>query len=81
MATKALVTISLDRLVQLRAEARGFSFLLRQPVHSLLRTRLVERLDDSTEQLRKDEAKYPRPSSSYSSSSSLMENDFEDDGR
>ena len=37
MSTKALVTISLDRLVQLRAEARGFSFLLRQPVHSLLR--------------------------------------------
>jgi hypothetical protein len=43
----ALVTISLDRLVELKAEARGFSFLPRQPVNL--------------------------PSSSYSFSSSIIE--------
>ena len=41
---KAHVTISLDELIQLKAEARGFSFLPRQPVHSLLAGRHASRL-------------------------------------
>lgn len=40
----AHVTISLDELVLLQAEARGFSFLPRQPVHSLLSGRHASRL-------------------------------------
>lgn len=40
----AHVTISLDELIQLKAEARGFSFLPRQPVHSLLAGRHASRL-------------------------------------
>jgi uncharacterized protein (DUF58 family) len=38
------VAISLERLVQLRGEARGFSFLPRQPVSSLLAGRHASRL-------------------------------------
>lgn len=38
------VTISLDELVLLKADARGFSFLPRQPVHSLLSGRHASRL-------------------------------------
>ncbi|MCB1088777.1 MAG: DUF58 domain-containing protein [Verrucomicrobiae bacterium] len=41
---KARVTIELDELLQLKAEARGFSFLPRQPVHSLLAGRHASRL-------------------------------------
>lgn len=40
----ANLTITLDELVHLRAEARGFSFLPRQPVHSLLSGRHASRL-------------------------------------
>ncbi|WP_193215025.1 DUF58 domain-containing protein [Luteolibacter marinus] len=40
----ARVTIPLDDLVLLKAEARGFSFLPRQPVHSLLSGRHASRL-------------------------------------
>lgn len=40
----AKVTISLEELVLLQAEARGFSFLPRQPVHSLLSGRHASRL-------------------------------------
>lgn len=40
----AQVTISLDELVRLKADARGFSFLPRQPVHSLLAGRHASRL-------------------------------------
>lgn len=40
----AMVTIALDELIQLQAEARGFSFLPRQPVHSLLAGRHASRL-------------------------------------
>lgn len=39
-----LVTITLEELVQLKAEARGFSFLPRQPVTSLLAGRHASRL-------------------------------------
>ena len=42
MATN--VTITLDELIQLQADARGFSFLPRQPVHSLLSGRHSSRL-------------------------------------
>ena len=38
------LTISLDELVLLQAKARGFSFLPRQPVHSLLAGRHASRL-------------------------------------
>ncbi len=38
------VTISLEELIQLKADARGFSFLPRQPVHSLLAGRHTSRL-------------------------------------
>jgi uncharacterized protein (DUF58 family) len=41
---EALVTIDLDQLIQLKADARGFSFLPRQPVHSLLAGRHASRL-------------------------------------
>lgn len=44
MKTTALTTTCLDDLVRLRAEARGFSFLPRQPVHSLLAGRHASRL-------------------------------------
>jgi uncharacterized protein (DUF58 family) len=40
----ARVTISLEELIRLKAEARGFSFLPRQPVHSLLAGRHASRL-------------------------------------
>jgi uncharacterized protein (DUF58 family) len=40
----ARVTIDLDHLLLLKAEARGFSFLLRQPVSSLLAGRHASRL-------------------------------------
>lgn len=40
----ARVTIGLDELLLLKAEARGFSFLPRQPVHSLLAGRHASRL-------------------------------------
>lgn len=40
----AHITISLDELIQLKADARGFSFLPRQPVHSLLAGRHASRL-------------------------------------
>lgn len=40
----ARVTVSLEELIQLQAEARGFSFLPRQPVHSLLAGRHASRL-------------------------------------
>lgn len=40
----ARVTIDLDDLLLLKAEARGFSFLPRQPVHSLLAGRHASRL-------------------------------------
>jgi uncharacterized protein (DUF58 family) len=40
----AHVTISLDELIQLKADARGFSILPRQPVHSLLAGRHASRL-------------------------------------
>jgi uncharacterized protein (DUF58 family) len=41
---KPLVTITLEELVQLKADARGFSFLPRQPVASLLAGRHASRL-------------------------------------
>jgi len=41
---KALVTITLEELIQLKADARGFSFLPRQPVTSLLAGRHASRL-------------------------------------
>ncbi|HEY5953363.1 MAG TPA: four helix bundle protein [Terrimicrobiaceae bacterium] len=41
--------------------------------------KLVERFDDSTERLREDELNYPRPSSSYSLSSSMFEGGSEDE--
>jgi uncharacterized protein (DUF58 family) len=41
---KSLVTIDLDHLLLLKAEARGFSFLPRQPVSSLLAGRHASRL-------------------------------------
>lgn len=41
---KPLVTITLEALVQLKADARGFSFLPRQPVSSLLAGRHASRL-------------------------------------
>jgi uncharacterized protein (DUF58 family) len=41
---KTLVTISLEELIQLKADARGFSFLPRQPVTSLLAGRHASRL-------------------------------------
>ena len=40
----ARVTITLDELILLKADARGFSFLPRQPVHSLLAGRHASRL-------------------------------------
>lgn len=40
----AHVTIALDELIQLKAEARGFAFLSRQPVTSLLSGRHASRL-------------------------------------
>lgn len=40
----ARVTITLDELILLSADARGFSFLPRQPVHSLLAGRHASRL-------------------------------------
>ena len=40
----AHVTIALDELIRLKADARGFSFLPRQPVHSLLAGRHASRL-------------------------------------
>ncbi len=40
----ARITITLDELVLLQADARGFSFLPRQPVHSLLSGRHASRL-------------------------------------
>ncbi len=40
----ARVTITLDELIRLKADARGFSFLPRQPVHSLLSGRHASRL-------------------------------------
>jgi uncharacterized protein (DUF58 family) len=42
--SKAKVTTTLDELIMLQAEARGFSFLPRQPVHSLLAGRHASRL-------------------------------------
>ena len=42
--SKAQVTISLEELLLLKADARGFSFLPRQPVHSLLSGRHASRL-------------------------------------
>ena len=44
MPEKSKVTIELDDLVHLRADAWGFSFLPRQPVHSLLSGRHASRL-------------------------------------
>ncbi len=44
MRTGAQITASIDELVRLKAEARGFSFLPRQPVHSLLSGRHASRL-------------------------------------
>jgi hypothetical protein len=44
ITTNARVTVSIDNLVELKAEARGFSFLPRQPVHSLLSGRHASRL-------------------------------------
>jgi uncharacterized protein (DUF58 family) len=44
ITTNARVTVSIDDLVELKAEARGFSFLPRQPVHSLLSGRHASRL-------------------------------------
>ena len=41
---KVRVAVSLEELIQLQAEARGFSFLPRQPVHSLLSGRHASRL-------------------------------------
>lgn len=41
---KARVTVTLEELIQLQADARGFSFLPRQPVHSLLSGRHASRL-------------------------------------
>ena len=41
---KALVTITLEDLMRLKADARGFSFLPRQPVTSLLAGRHASRL-------------------------------------
>jgi len=40
----AHVTITLDELIRLKADAHGFSFLPRQPVHSLLAGRHASRL-------------------------------------
>lgn len=40
----AKVTITLDELIPLKADSRGFSFLPRQPVHSLLSGRHASRL-------------------------------------
>ena len=40
----ALVTVTLEELIQLKADARGFSFLPRQPVTSLLAGRHASRL-------------------------------------
>lgn len=40
----ARVTVTLEELIQLQADARGFSFLPRQPVHSLLSGRHASRL-------------------------------------
>jgi len=40
----ARVTTSLDELIELKADARGFSFLPRQPLHSLLAGRHASRL-------------------------------------
>jgi uncharacterized protein (DUF58 family) len=42
--SEALVTTDLYQLIQLKADARGFSFLPRQPVHSLLAGRHASRL-------------------------------------
>ena len=44
MTMPARVTIDLDELLLLKAEARGFSFLPRQPIHSLLAGRHASRL-------------------------------------
>jgi uncharacterized protein (DUF58 family) len=41
---KAMITITLDHLIRLKAEARGFSFQQRQPVASLLAGRHASRL-------------------------------------
>lgn len=38
------ITVTLDELIQAKADARGFSFLPRQPVHSLLAGRHTSRL-------------------------------------
>jgi uncharacterized protein (DUF58 family) len=43
-AMSARVTITLDELILLKADARGFSFLPRQPIHSLLAGRHASRL-------------------------------------
>ena len=40
----AQIIVSIDDLVRLKAEARGFSFLPRQPIHSLLSGRHASRL-------------------------------------
>lgn len=41
---KARVTVTLEELIRLQADARGFSFLPKQPVHSLLSGRHASRL-------------------------------------
>ena len=41
---KARITATLEELIQLQADARGFSFLPKQPVHSLLSGRHASRL-------------------------------------
>ena len=58
----------------------GKAMLLR--IVSML-SKLGERFDNSYDRLREDEAKYPRPSSAYSCSSSMAKGGFEheDDGR
>lgn len=43
-APTATVTVSLEQLIQLKADARGFSLLPKQPVHSLLAGRHASRL-------------------------------------
>lgn len=44
MKTKARVSASLDELVEIKAESRGFSFLAKQPIHSLLSGHHASRL-------------------------------------
>ena len=69
----------LDVLVAERID-EGKAMLLR--IVSML-SKLGERFDNSSDRLREDEAKYPRPSSAYSCSSSMAKGGFEheDDGR